>query len=674
MNIEKFAVAVIRRRKAVVGLFAVFAAICAFLFFTVNINYDMADYLPPQAQSTAALKLMAEEFSGAMPNAEVYARGVSPMEALAIKHKLAHLDHISEVIWLDDVFDMAEPLEMGDKDLIEDYYKNENAKFSVTIEKSHEKQAVSKIRELIGGMGSVAGEAADIEFMQSATDTEVLRAVFILVPVVILILAASTASWVEPLLFLAAIGVSVVINMGTNAFFGSVSFLTNSVTPILSLAVSLDYAIFLLHSFGAFRKSGLAADEAMQKAVKESFSAVSASALTTLFGFAALMFMDFRLGADLGLSLAKGIVLSFVSVMVFLPALTICVYKAIDKTRHREFIPPSKNIYSLLRRVAVPVSIIVAVVIVPAYLGQSQTDFLYGYNSDEAGDDSITALLVPRGEAAKEELLCADIQNLPYVSSVMSYVKTVGFGIPPEFLDADVTGQFYSANLARIIVYANTPKEGDIAFESVGQIAAAAEKYYPGQSYLAGSGANLYDIKTVVQNDNRLTDLIATVSIFAVILLTFKSAALPFFLLLAIKAAIWINLSIPYFGGTSINYIGYLIINTVQLGATIDYAVLLSVAYMRNRQILPKREAMHEALGNSFNSILVSATTLSAAGFILALTSSNSIIGDIGMLLGRGALLSMAMVAVCLPVMLTAFDGFIGKTTLKSNFYISDKK
>ena len=679
---DRFAGAVIRRRKAVIALFIIITAICALFYFSVRINYNMTDYLPPDAQSTIALDMMNAEFTSAMPSAYAEVSGVTLQEALSLKHKIEAVKHVTGVIWLDDAVDMTQPVEMDNTGVIGNYYKDGSARFSIFIEKGFEKDGVSGIRELVGEGGAITGEAADIEFMQSATGTEVLNAIIILAPIIILILVLSTTSWVEPLLFLAAIAISVVINMGTNAFFGSVSFLTNSVTPILQLAVSLDYAIFLLHSFNSHRKSGAGIDDAMRMAVRESCPTVAASAATTLFGFIALLFMDFRIGADLGLSLAKGIVFSFISVMVFLPALTICLCKAVDKTKHRRLMPEFANINSMLRRLAVPVIIIVAIIIVPCFLGQAKTDFLYGYqiagaevneNAQPVWDDSpVMVLLVPRGDVAKEEMLSEDILELPYVTSVMSYAKTVGAGIPPDIPDKSIVEQFYSENSARIIISTNTPKEGREAFEAVEMVTAAAEKYYPGEVYSAGQSANLYDIRATVRNDNRLTNLFAVLAIFIVLVITFKSAALPFILLFTIESAIWINLSIPYFTGTSINFIGYLVINTVQLGATVDYAILLTTTYMRDRQIMPKKEAIHSALGRSFRSILVSAATLATAGFALAATSSNPIVSDIGMLLGRGALLSMLMVVVFLPAMLTFFDGFINKTTIKPNFLINN--
>lgn len=677
---DRLADAIIRHRKAVIRIFMAAAVVCALLFTRLVINYNMAEYLPPDAQSTKALQLLNQEFAKALPNAQVEVRDLSLMEALEFKRILAGLPHISEVLWLDDLIDLLQPLEMADQDTALSYYRDGTAYFQVVVPKGNEKEGIREIRNLLQERGTVTGEASEIEFVQAAAGREVAKAMIILAPLILLILLLTTTSWLEPLLFLAAIGMSVVINMGTNAMFGSVSFLTNAVTPILQLAVSLDYAIFLLHSFGKHRQAGADVDIAMREAIKESFSAVAASATTTLFGFMALLFMQFGLGADLGLSLAKGIIFSFISVIIFLPALTISVHKTLEKTRHREIMPAFFNIHKILRRISIPAVIVVAVIIVPCFLGQSQTDFLYGYQAafnEMTGKDTKAAesnptplvLLVPKGDIVKEELLSKDLLDLPYISSVISYPKTVGPGIPDGFLDSSITEQFYSEHFARLVIYADTPQEGDIAFATVAKISAAAEKYYPGEAYSVGQSANLYDIRTVVQKDNKTTNLIAIIAIFLVLLLTFRSALLPFFLLITIETAIWINLSIPYFTNSSINYIGYLVLNTVQLGATVDYAILLTVTYMRSRRSLPKKEAISEALGKSFRSILVSAAIVAMAGFTLAGTSSNPLIADIGKLLGRGAVLSMTMVLVFLPALLTIFDKAIGKTTYQAKFY-----
>jgi predicted RND superfamily exporter protein len=685
---DRFSNIIIRHKKPVIVVFIAVALVCLFLLLFVDVNYNMVDYLPPDAQSTTALNIMNSEFTESMPNASVMAKNVSLTEALEYKQKLASIDGVTQVMWLDDMMDIKQPLEMGDTDTIEGFYKDGNALFSVTIAKGIEKEACNDILNLIGSDNALTGEAPALVFIQETTASTVVKALAILLPVVILILVLSTASWLEPLLFLLVIGISIVINMGTNIIFGEISFMTNSISPILQLACSLDYAVFLLHSFQDNRKKYTNVEDAMRHAMKESMSTVAASAATTLFGFLALLFMNFGIGADLGINLAKGIIFSFISVMVFLPALILCIYKMIDKTQHRAFMPSFGNVNRVLSKIAVPAVIIVSILIVPTFLGQGRTGFLYGndtvdpntrYGRDtvaveqQFGKSTVMALLVPRGDVAKEQMLCDELEQLDRITGVMSYAANVGAVIPPEYLGDDITGQFYSENYARIIVYTDTPAEGDIAFKTVENINEKTKAHYGETFYTLGQSANLYDMKSIVQKDNVVVNLIAVIAIFIVLLVTFKSATLPFLLVLTIEAGIWINLAIPYFSGTPINFLGYLVVSTIQLGATVDYAILLTNTYLRNRRQMPKREAISVSLGGSFKSILVSALTLSTAGFTLFATSSNSAIADIGLLLGRGTLLSFAMVVCFLPTLLVVFDKAIEKITFKTKFFHQSK-
>ena len=352
--------------------------------------------------------------------------------------------------------------------------------------------------------------------------------------------------------------------------------------------------------------------------------------------------------------------------------------------------PSFKNVYRVISKIVIPVVVLVALILVPCYLGQEHAQFTYGmdFESDSSkrigrdaaateelyGKSTTLVLLVPRGDVAAEKALCAELAQINHITGVVSYTTSVSSAIPSEFLDESITGRFYSAHYARIILSADTESESATAFATVEAVESAAHSYYPEGVYMAGQSVNIYDMRTVLTADFALVTRIAIIAIFFVLLFTFKSLVLPFILLLTIETGIWINLAIPYFSGTSIGFIGYLIISSVQLGATVDYAILLTNNYTRSRQLLPKREAIHEAVGQSFRPILVSASILAAAGFTLAGTSSNEIIHELGLPVGRGALLSMAMVTLFLPGMLRLFDGLIGKVTYKSNFHSQKKE
>ena len=671
----------LKHKKSVTVLFLTAALTFGLLIPLVKINYNMADYLPEHAQSTKALQIMADEFGGSVPNIRIMVTVSSIPEALSFKRQLEAMGGISEVLWLDSAADLKQPLQMLDPDTVGTYYKDGMALFDATISPGGEAAAVEALYRLVGTGGALSGEAVTIASAQEMAQTETLRAMLILVPLILLILLLFTSSWIEPLFFLLAIGVAVLINLGTNLFLGEISFITQAVSPILPLAVSLDYAIFLLHRFSECRQEVEDPQLAMQMAMKKAFSAIAASAATTLFGFVALSFMKFRIGPDLSLNLVKGILLSFLSVMIFLPAITMCFYKWIDKTRHRQLLPVWKGIGKFALRLRIPVLVLMALLIIPGYLAQSRASFTYGMGdnspgsrlmkdaeaiNDTFGESTAIVLLVPRGDMAAERELGLTLKKLDPVTGVISYTTMADAAIPSDYLDASVTSQFYSEHYARIIVNTDTKEEGTVAFDTV---MAAAHSLYPEGVYSCGESVNLYDMKTAVTADNRLVNLIALLSIALVLLLTFRSLTFPLLLLLTIETAIWINLAVPYFQDSTLNYLGFLVINTVQLGATVDYAILLSDRYKENRKNLPARESLCKTLADNYLSILVSGSILSSAGFCLYLTSSNQIISQLGLLLGRGTILSMLMVLLFLPALLLLFDPLLRITTIRSNFY-----
>jgi uncharacterized protein len=644
----------------------------------------MVDYLPEDAQSAQAMDIMEEGFTGAVADTRVMVTDVTIQEALEYKEKLSAIDGVSGVMWLDDMVDLNTPLEVAEEETVENYYKDGNALFSISVRTGDEVRITDAIYELIGEDGAIAGEAINTASSQKMAGQESLYAGLLLVPIIILILVLSTTSWIEPLFFLTAIGVSVLINLGTNLFIGEISFVTQSVAPILQLAVSLDYAVFLLHSFSDYRKTTNNPEEAMELAMKKSFPAITASAATTFFGFIALTFMKFEIGSDLGLNLVKGIVLSFISVMVFLPALTLYFYKWMDKTKHKNFVPSFSGIGNKVLKLKIPSLLLVFAILVPAFLAQSNTSFVYGTGeqpentrvgsdvkiiNEAFGETTPIVLLVPRGDAAKEAELVDDLEAMDYVTGVMAYVNQVGAEIPPEYLDKSITDEFYSENYSRIIINTSQGTEGEVPFAIVENVEKAAEEYYGDEALALGESVTLYDIKNTVNKDNVVVNVLTVVTIAIVLLISFKSLSVPIVLLITIQAAVWINLSIPYFTNTSLVFVGYLIISTVQLAATVDYAILFTEAYNHYRKEMSAKKAMVKTLDEKTFSISISAGILSSVGFILWITSSNPIVASIGLLLGRGALLAFVMVLLVLPAMLLVFDKLIKKTTYKANYY-----
>lgn len=682
---DKFSAFVTQHRSLVVGVSLALALLSGIAALFVPINYDLTSYLPESAESTRALNEMEAEFTAAVPNARVMVNDVSVEEALGIKQQLTEVPGIEGVLWLNDMVDLATPLEMLDAATVEQYYRDGHALFDVTVANGKETEVLEAIYNIVGDNGSATGQAVNTAESKAMAGGEVANAFAILVPLILLILVLSTTSWIEPLFFLLAIGVSVLLNMGTNVFLGEVSYIAFTIAPILQLAVSLDYAIFLLHAFQRARETEPDPAQAMRSAMKQSFSAIAASAATTLFGFAALGFMQFRIGADLGITLCKGIVFSFLCVVVFLPAFTLVAYKLIDKTKHRRFLPTFKGVGKVLAPLRIPVFALVLLLVVPAFLAQINTSFTYGMGSAEGsptrvardtaainevfGQSTPAAVLVPKGDMGRELELAQRLEEIPQVTSVLSYPTTVGASIPTGFLSPAITEQFYSEHDARMVVYANTESEGTEAFAVVEEIRAAVHEFYGDAGVTTGMAVSLYDMRTVVTEDNQVTNLIAIAAILLVLVLTFRSATLPVILIATIESAIFLNLSVPYFTGESLNYLGFLVINTVQLGATVDYAILFTDTYRKHRRSMPPRQALARTLGTSFQSILVSASILTSAGLVLWLTSTNNIVSLLGLLLARGTLLSFFLVVTFLPAALLLFDKLIAKTTWRANFF-----
>lgn len=684
---DRLTKAITSHQRAVIAVFLVLAVISAVLILGVSVNYNLADYLPPDAESTVALGIMDEEFGTGVPNARVMVSGLTIAEAAELKTQIAAVDGVTGVMWLDDVEDLTTPVEMMDTATVEQYWRDGSALYQVTVADGREASTVDALYDLIGENGAISGDAANTANMQNRVVSEVLGAAAILLPLIIVLLLVTTTSWIAPLLFLASIGVAIVINMGTNIVFGEISFVTQSVSPIMQLAVSLDYAIFLLNSFERHRQETPDAEQAMRMAIKESFSSIAASAATTVFGFMALIFMRFEIGADLGLNLVKGVILSYVSVVVFLPCLSLACVKLLDKTRHKRIVPEIRGIGRGLVKIRIPALILVLLLVVPCFLAQSRTDFFYGMGSPDPnlrygqdtelinetfGESTSIVLFVPRGNPGAEAELSAEIADIDHVTAVMSYAYTVG-EVPEGTLDDSVVSNFYSDNYARIVVTTDTGTEGDEAFATVEAVRSAAAKYYD-EYYACGESANIYDIRDVVTEDSGLVNLISVAFILLTLLVTFRSLTLPLILIFVIETAIWINLSVPYFTDNALVYIGYLVINTVQLGATVDYAILMTDGYVVNRRTMLKREAVINTLQTNFLSVLTSGLILSIAGFCLNFTSSMTIVSELGLLLARGTLLSMAMVLLALPALLMLFDPLTARLTLKSGFLKKTEK
>lgn len=673
---------IIKNYKSVLVLFIVLSVISTILMLKVKVNYNLQEYLPENVPSTEALQELNSSYDFSIPNVRAAFPVDSFQEALQIKEKLKQLSGVNQVLWLDDTLDVFVPLEMLDSQIVNSFYTGDKALFQLTTETDQAPRILESIYALDNEV-IVSGQLVDLANAQNAVQSEMLKIVMILAPLVLLVLIIGTHAWLEPFVFLITISVGIVLNMGTNIFLGEISFITQAVAAVLQLAVSMDYAIFLLNSFNANRKAGYGPEVAMAMAMHKTTSAISSSALTTIFGFLALIFMRFRIGSDLGIVMAKGILFSFVSVMIFMPALLIAMYELVDKTTHRSFLPNFTFLGRLVKKIKWPIMILVLLISVPGFLGSRANTFLYGMGGfptgskmerdkiaieEEFGEQQQMSLMVPKGNIQKELLVQEEIENLDHVVSIISYVNTVDKAIPQEILDDDQLEMLISEKYSQFIITAEVASEGDISFNLVENVRKIAADSYNEDYRLVGENVVMLDMKNTIETDELIVNGLAILAIAVVIMISFRSISLPLILVLTIEIAIWINLSIPYFTGSSLSYIGYLIISTVQLGATVDYAILYTDHYLANRTKYHKQNALIVSIKETVPSLLPPALILTIAGFALAFSSSLTIVSELGSVLGRGAILSFLSVVFVLPGLLYLFDKTIQKTSRKRIF------
>ena len=683
---RKFYTGVVNHSKLILVVFAILFLVCALMKNFISVNYDMNDYLPPDSPSTIALDTMNEVYEGGIPNARVMVKDVSVAKALKYKAKLEAVDGVSEVTWLDDSQDMNIPIEYMDEDSVETYYKDGVVLYSVTIDEDKRIDACNAIREIIGDDNSMSGSAVSTAVATTSTVTEIpiIAAIGVLFTLIVLLL--TTTSWAEPFIVLVGLGVAIVINGGSNLMFGEISFVTNAAGSILQLAVSLDYSVFLLHRFTECRtQDGQDVKLAMVDALCGSTTSILSSGLTTVIGFLALCMMRFQIGPDLGLALAKGIAISLITVFVFMPAVILTTYKFIDKTEHKSLIPDLSGLAKVIYRLMIPCVCVFAIVAAPCYLASNSNDFYYGAShifgsqtqlgsdvekiEEVFGKNDTYVLMVPRSDTATQKKLSDALHEMDEVSDIVSYVDTVGEVIPESYLDDDTLSKLNSGDYTRMVLTVKADYEGDKTFALVEKIRNTAEEYFPDEWLLAGEGVSTYDLMDTVTQDMTKVNLIAIGAVFIVLLFAMKSISIPAILVLAIETAIWINLAIPYFRSKAIFYIAYLIISSIQLGATVDYAILFTDRYKEYRETMHKKDSILKVITSCTVSVMTSASVLSVIGFLMGKVSTHGLLAQLGMFLGIGTVCSLAIVMLVLPGLLYLLDGLIQKTSLGLKFF-----
>ncbi|MCD8370282.1 MAG: MMPL family transporter [Clostridiales bacterium] len=655
---------------------------CLFSLLSMNlvqINYDLTNYIPSDATFSVGLDIMEREF-GYPGTGRVMLKDVTLYEAKQYKDQMELVDGVDSIAWCDSQTNIYAGEDFIRMDDIADYYQDGCAVMDITFEEESDseqtKQAITELRAIAGEKGYFVGMAIQNKSLIETSASEMGRILVVAVIMVYVVLTFTTTAWTEPLLFMVVMGVAVLLNRGTNVFVGTISFLTNNVAIILQLATSMDYSIFLLDSFMRWRDSGLSDEEAIVKAVDEAIRSIFASSLTTVVGFLALVTMKFNIGFDMGLVLAKGIVFSLLSVVFFMPAMILRFANWNDRTKHRSFFPDftplAKGVYRI-RHVVLVLAILIAP---PAYVAQGMNHFLYGndgvgasegtqvYEDDQEitarfGRSNMLLLIYPDESDVTERAMGEELESLDYVKSVTSLASALPDGIPKEFLPESTVEQLHSGGWCRMLLYIRTKSESETAFQCTDEIREIMKRYYPEDSYVVGETAATEDIKETITEDSARVNRLSLLGVFLVILCSFRSGLIPVLVMIPIEVAIFINMALPYIQGVDMDYMGYIIVSSIQLGATVDYAILVTNNYIAKRRELPKKQACIEAIVLSCPSVFTSGTIITVAGYIVHLISTTAAIGDLGHLIGRGGMFSLILVLTLLPALLVTFDDWI---------------
>lgn len=670
----------IRHSKSVEKVFMLLVVLSIVCMPFVGVNYDLTEYLPDFAPSKQGLEVMENTF-GYPGTARIMIGDVSIYQAKYYKDRIAAVDSVDMVMWADSTADVYQSNSFLQTTDLDDYYKDGYAVMDVTfVEGDSSKgahKAIDEIQEILGDKGYLCGAAVQNKSLEETLLREISVAMAMGVCMIAIVLCITTTSWFEPVLFLMIMGIAIVINMGTNIFLGTISFLTFSMASILQLAIAMDYSIFLLHTFTREKNSGLGTEEAMANAIRLSVSSILSSGATTIVGFIVLTLMKFSIGHDLGIVLAKGIVISLLTVLLLMPALILRWSERVERTAHKPFIPPLDKLARAIFKIRWPFFLLVLVVVIPCYVAQNMNAFRYGndalggspgtqvYDDEQEinkrfGRSNLILVLVPQQSNVTEKALTDALEDLHYVKSVTSLAGSLPEGVPESFLPASLTEQLHKKGYSRMLVPIRTSAESPLAYQCVEEITAIVNEYYPDEAYVVGVTPSTMDIQEIITKDYSFVNVLSLAGVAAVILITFKSLMIPIVVMIPIEVAIFINMALPYILGDELVFMGYLIVSCLQLGATVDYSILLTNNYLDLRTEIPdKKQAAVAAISKSALSVLTSGAILTIVGYGLFFCSSVSAIANIGRLVGRGALFSMVLVLCLLPMLLTIFDRVI---------------
>lgn len=649
-----------------------------------RVNYDILVYLPDNIETIKGENILADDFDmGAF--SVVILENMQSKDIIELEKQFREVGNVEKVVGLTDIIGTDVPLEMLPDEIKDKLYKDNTTPVLVTfkdgISEDTTMETVEKLREISNENCKISGMTATVLDTRNLSDSEVIIYVMIAVALCLIILQLALDSYLAPVLMLLNIGMAVLYNMGTNAFLGQTSYITKAISAVLQLGVTMDFAIFLYHSYKAEKEKVSNNDEAMATAIAKTLVSVLGSSLTTIAGFLALCSMNLTLGKDIGLVMAKGVLIGVITAVTTLPAMLLVFDKWVEKTKHKEILPRFEKVknFNLKHYKAILVAFIV---ILPfAVYGYTHTENYY--NLSKSLPDTLNSIqanneLKDKFDMVSTELLLVDknmpdyklnemldkIESLDGIEWTLSYSKiSKEVNIPKEMLPEDITSIFESDKYQMVIInskYEIATNELNSQIEEVNKII----KEYDDTAILAGEGPLMKDLVEISDHDFNSVNTVSIAIILVIMVFVLKSVSLPIILIAAIEFAIFINMEIPAYTGTVIPFIASIVIGTIQLGATIDYAILITTKYKTARiEGKDKHQAIDEALGTSIQSIIVSALCFFGATFGVGMYSKIEMIGSLCSLMARGAIISMVTVLTVLPAFLIVFDKIICKTT-----------
>lgn len=676
----------ITKHKKIIVILAFLLLIPAIMgFLATRVNYDILVYLPSDIETIQGENLLSEDFNmGGF--SVVLVDGMKPKQLAKLEKDIEGVGNVEKVLGITDVFGESYPTEMIPDDIKEAVYKGDTTAILVTykdkISDDETTKTVRELRKIVGKDCKISGMTATMIDTEDLSESEVAIYVIIAVVLVTIVLQLSLDSFAAPIFMLLNIGMCVVYNMGTNVLQGQISYITQSISAVLQLGVTMDFSIFLYHSFLHQKETGKSSDEAMAHAIAETFTSVAGSSLTTIAGFLALCSMNLTLGRDIGIVMAKGVLFGVIGVVTILPAFILCFEKIIEKTKHKNIFPKFEKLKNFSIK-NYKLTLVAFILILPiAYYGYKNTGIYY--NLDKSLPETLESVQANKELAEKfnmtsMEMLLIDkdisdaklndmlekIDEIDGIAWTLSYSKITKGTIPLEMMPDKIKDMLVSDKYQLVLINSEYEMATDELNEQIGKVNEIV-KATDENAILAGEGPLMKDLVEVADHDFKSVNIVSIVIILILMIFVLKSGSLPIILTIVIEFAIFINMGIPYYTHTTLPFVASIVIGTIQLGATIDYAILITTKYKENRlNGMNKKDSIDKALSSSIQSIIVSGLSFFAATIGVAIYSKIELIGSLCTLMSRGAIISMIVVITVLPAFLMVLDKLVLKTTMK---------